>query len=69
MKILKGMCIFIFWMFGTHGSLLVEWYIKVHKKIETIWWTFDKEKWLLKHDEFSWKFCSCKFENITYFKK
>jgi hypothetical protein len=30
----------------THGSLLVE-YIKVHKKIEMIWWTFDKGKGLL----------------------
>jgi hypothetical protein len=75
-------------MFWTHGSLLVE-YIKVHKKIEMIWWTFDKGKGLLiqktayphafhecfkhikgllKHGEFSWKFCSHNFENIrTYF--
>jgi hypothetical protein len=33
-------------MFWTHGSFLVE-YIKFHKKIETIWWTFDKWKGLL----------------------
>jgi hypothetical protein len=34
-------------MFWTHGSLVVE-YIEVHKKIEMIWWTFDKEKRVLK---------------------
>jgi hypothetical protein len=33
-------------MFWRHGSLLVE-YIKVHKKFEMIWWTFDKGKGLL----------------------
>jgi hypothetical protein len=38
---------FFLGMFWTHGSLLLE-YIKVHKKIEMIWWTFDKEKGLLK---------------------
>jgi len=60
--------LFFFWMFWTYGSILVE-YIKVHKKIETIWWTFDKGKGLLKHGEFSWKFCNCNFESRrTYFK-
>jgi hypothetical protein len=73
-------------MFWAHGSILVE-YIKIHKKIEPIWWTFDKGKGffiqrttcphvflecikrLLKHGEFSWKFCSCSFENIRiYFR-
>ncbi len=79
-------------MFWAPGSLHME-YIKVHKKIETILWTFDKEKklfetknkshvrphasfkcfkhikGLLKHGEFSWIFCSHKFEIIkTYFK-
>jgi hypothetical protein len=34
---------FYFWMFW---SLIVE-YIKIHTKIETIWWTFDKGKGLL----------------------
>jgi hypothetical protein len=53
-----GICIFIFWMFWTHGSVLVE-YIKFHQKIEMILWTFDKEKWLLKQRNhmstcFSW---------------
>jgi hypothetical protein len=33
-------------MFWTHGSLFVE-YIKVKKKFEMIWWTFDKGKGLL----------------------
>jgi hypothetical protein len=87
---LKGYMFFFFGMFWTHGSFFVE-YIKVHKKIEMIWWTFDKEKRflkqknhmstcfffecfkcikrLLKHDEFSWKICSCNFESIRiYFK-
>jgi hypothetical protein len=40
-------CIFIFWIFGTHGSFFVE-YIGVHKKNEIIWWTFDNEKRFLK---------------------
>jgi hypothetical protein len=44
-----------------YGSLLLE-YIKVHQ-IEMIWWTFDNEQKLLKHGEFSWKFCGCKFES------
>jgi hypothetical protein len=30
-------------MFWTHESFLVE-YIKIRKKIETSWWTFDKGK-------------------------
>jgi hypothetical protein len=78
---------FYFLNVWTHGSLLVE-YIKVHKKIENIWWTFIKEKnfWykkttcphdffecfkhikgLLKHGEFSWKFCNCNFESIRIY--
>jgi len=44
---LKAYMHFYFLNFWTHGSLLVE-YIKVHKNIEMIWWTFDKEKRLLK---------------------
>jgi hypothetical protein len=80
---LKGY-MFLFWgMFWTHGSFLVE-YIKVHKKIEMIWWTFGKEKELLKLKKphvhmfflsalniYSWNMvlCSCNFESIrTYFK-
>jgi hypothetical protein len=76
-------------MFWTHGSLLVE-YIKIHKKIETIWWTFDKGKGLLiqkttyphafcecfkhikgllKHGEFSWKFCTHNFESTKIYLK
>jgi hypothetical protein len=34
-------------MFWTHGSLFVE-YIKVKKKLEMIWWIFDKKKRFLK---------------------
>jgi hypothetical protein len=57
---LKACMYFIFWMFWTYGSILVE-YIKVHKKIEMIWWTFDEEKKLLKQKNhlstcFSWVF-------------
>jgi hypothetical protein len=65
----KSIYIYIYiWIFWTYGSILVE-YIKVHKEIEMILWTFDKEKKLLKHGEFSWKFCSCNFESIkNYFK-
>jgi hypothetical protein len=60
--------IFIFWMFWTYGSLLVE-YIKVHKKFEMIWQTFDKEKKLMKQkNHLSTFFLKC-FKHIKGFLK
>jgi hypothetical protein len=40
---LKAYMHFYFLNVWTHGSFIVE-YVKVHKKIEMILWTFDKEK-------------------------
>jgi hypothetical protein len=48
-------------MFWTYGSLLVE-YIKVHKKIETICWTFIKEK------DFWYKKTTCPHAFLKGFK-
>jgi len=80
---LKGYMYFYFLNVLTHGSLLVK-YIKVHKKNlinKKEFWNkkttcphvffecFKHIKGFLKHSEFSWKLCSCNFENIkTYFK-
>jgi hypothetical protein len=64
----KRIYVFFLGMFWTHGSFLVK-YIEVHQKIETIWWTFDKEKGLLKQKTTcSHVFLEC-FKNIKGFLK
>jgi hypothetical protein len=64
----KRVYVFFFWMFWTHGSILVE-YIKIHKKIENIWWTFNKGKKLLMQKNYLFTcFLQC-FKHIKQFLK
>jgi hypothetical protein len=56
----KKIYAFFFGMFWTHGSLLME-SIKVHKKNETIRWTFDNEKKLLIQKN---HMCACFLFNV-----
>ncbi len=86
----KSVYVFLFFECFEHMDPFLWNILNFFFKIEMIWWTFDKEKGLLKqkttclhvflecfkyikrllkHGEFSWKFCSCTFETIRiYFK-